>query len=61
MAYQLAFPPNLKIHNIFHVSILKEYIHDATHVIEYNVIRVEPEGYFLVEPGCIINKREIFL
>ena len=23
VSYQLAFPPNLKIHNIFHISILK--------------------------------------
>ena len=33
MAYQLAFPPNLRIHNVFHISILKRYVHDATHVI----------------------------
>lgn len=38
VVYQLTFPPNLKIHNVFHVSILKKYDHDATHVIEWNVI-----------------------
>ena len=61
MAYQLAFPPNLKIHNIFHISILKKYGNDATHVIDWNVIQVEPEGYFQVEPNCILDKKEIFL
>ena len=61
MSYQLALPHNLRIHNVFHISILKKYVHDATQVIHWNVIQVEPKGYFQVEPDCILNKREIFL
>ena len=38
MAYQLALPPNIRIHNMFHISILKKCVHDATHVINWNVI-----------------------
>ena len=40
VAYQLAFPPNLRVHNFFHIYILNKYVHDANHVIEGNVIQV---------------------
>ena len=44
VAYQLALPPNLKVHNVFHIYVLKKYVHDATHVVDWNVVQVEPEG-----------------
>ena len=44
-----------------HSYILNKYVHDFTHVIDWNVIQVEPEGDFQVEPDCILDKREIFL
>ena len=61
MAYQLDLPPDLRIHNVFHISILKKYVHDATHVIDWNVIQVELKENFQVEPDCILDKRETFL
>ena len=61
VAYQLALPPNLKVHNVFNISILKKYVHDATHVYNRNDVQVEPEGDFLVEPDCILGRREITL
>ena len=38
----------------------KKYVHDATHVIDWNVIQVEPKGYFQVEWDSILDKRENF-
>ena len=49
------------MHNVFHISVLKKYVHDATHVIDWNVVHVEPEGEVLVELDCILGRREITL
>jgi hypothetical protein len=61
VAYQLALPSNLRIHNVFHVFLLKKYIHDPTHMIDWNLGQVEPKVEFQVEPLCILDRREITL
>jgi hypothetical protein len=38
VAYQLALLANLIIHNVFHVSLLKKYVHDPTHMIDWNLV-----------------------
>ena len=36
VAYRLALPPALAaVHNVFHVSMLRKYTPDPSHVIEY--------------------------
>jgi hypothetical protein len=61
VAYRLALPPTVKAHNVFHVSLLKKYVHDANHIIDWSVIQVEPEGEFLPEPQCILDRKETSL
>ena len=35
LAYRVALPPKLeKIHNVFHVSSVRKYVYDASHMIE---------------------------
>jgi hypothetical protein len=46
VACQLALLANLRIHNVFHVSLLKKYICDPTHMIDWNLVHVELEGEF---------------
>ena len=38
IAYRIAFPASMRDHNVFHVSLLKKYVHDASHIIYWNVI-----------------------
>ena len=40
VSYVLALTPNIKIHNIYHISLLKRSIHDTTHIVDLNVIQV---------------------
>ena len=44
MAYHLALPPKLdKIHNVFHVSMLRRYRSDPSHVVSSKTIELRPD------------------
>jgi hypothetical protein len=55
VAYMLAFPDSMNVHNVFHVSLLKKYVHDPNHVIDWHLIQVETDGYFQVQPIRILD------
>ena len=55
VSYMFSLPASMTIHNVFHVSLLKKYIPDHNHVIDWNVIQVEKEGSLQVHPVCILD------
>jgi hypothetical protein len=40
VTYMIALPVSMNVHNVFHVSLLKKYVHDPNHVIDWNLIQV---------------------
>jgi hypothetical protein len=57
VAYMILLPESMTIHNVFHVSLLRKYIPDDNHVIDWNVIQVEKEGILRVHPVCILDQK----
>ena len=57
VSYRLALPASTRLHNIFHFYFLKKYIHDPNHVINWDVIQVEPKVEFQTEPLRILDRK----
>ncbi|XP_058005397.1 uncharacterized protein LOC131181363 [Hevea brasiliensis] len=57
IAYRLALPPELsKIHNVFHVSVLKRYRSDPNHLIPMETIEVQPDLTYEEESVAILTR-----
>ena len=61
IAYRLAFTARTRAHNFFHVSFFKKYVHDPNLVINWDVIKVEPEGEFRIKPMHILDRKVTML
>ena len=59
IAYRLALPPSLSdVHEVFHVSLLRKYTLDPTHVVDWGGIIVDKDGTFEEEPVRILDSRD---
>ncbi|XP_038895886.1 uncharacterized protein LOC120084057 [Benincasa hispida] len=59
VAYRLAFPPSLSIvHNVFHVSMLRKYLMDPSHVVDFEPLQLN-ENLSYEEKLAQIVAREV--
>jgi len=54
MAYEIALPPQLaNLHPVFHVSHLRKYVFDPSHVLEVEDVQVREDFRVVVQPVAI--------
>ncbi|XP_058068553.1 uncharacterized protein LOC131217629 [Magnolia sinica] len=59
VAYRLALPPQLaNVHNVFHVSMLRKYKRDDSHVIEWQDLDLQENTSYVEKPVRILDRKE---
>ncbi|XP_042425912.1 uncharacterized protein LOC122013751, partial [Zingiber officinale] len=59
VAYRLALPPSLSgVHDVFHVSMLRRYVPDPTHVLADIPVPVQPDITYEEVPVRILDRKE---
>ena len=59
VAYRLALSPSMiGVHEVFHFSMLRKYILDPAHVVDWGQIEVDMDGTFEEGPVCIVDSRD---
>ena len=57
VAYRLALPPSLDgVHNVLHVSQLRRYIKDESHVLDYSELELQPDLSYSEQPMAIVDE-----
>ena len=56
LAYELELPSHVKVHPVFHVSLIKKYVPNAHHVLLDNS-RLQDDGSLQVQPEYILDRR----
>lgn len=62
VAYRLALPPQLSgVHNVFHVSMLRKYEPDPSHVLDWVDLEVDEDSSYEERPVQILDTQEQLL
>ncbi|XP_071920647.1 uncharacterized protein [Coffea arabica] len=58
VAYRLELPPSLsRIHDVFHVSMLKKYYLDPTHIVRAEEIEIDKVLTYEERPVQLLDRR----
>ena len=60
-AYELMLPPHIKVHKVFHVSLLKKYVPDQNHILCDELLLVSKDSTLDINPERILQSRERIL
>ncbi|XP_073061859.1 uncharacterized protein [Primulina eburnea] len=59
LAYRVALPPNLAgVHNVFQVSLLRKYMSNPSHVLNYEPFQLTLHLSFEEKPTQILDRQE---
>jgi len=59
LAYRLNLPPELaRVHNVFHVSMLRRYFKDASHILESIPLDIRDDMTYIEQPVEILSRRD---
>ncbi|KAL0546306.1 hypothetical protein IC582_016213 [Cucumis melo] len=57
VAYRLALPPSLStVHDVFHVSMLRKYVPDPSHVVDYKPLKIDENLSYTEQPVEVLAR-----
>ncbi|KAL0540972.1 hypothetical protein IC582_020998 [Cucumis melo] len=57
VAYRLALPPPLStVHDVFHVSMLRKYVPDSSHVVDYEPLEIDENLSYTEQPVEVLAR-----
>jgi hypothetical protein len=58
VAYRIELPSNLAgVHDVFHVSMLRKYVHYPLHVIDFEPLQVQADLKYEEKPVQILDRK----
>ncbi|XP_062164987.1 uncharacterized protein LOC133871574 [Alnus glutinosa] len=59
VAYRLVLPPNLaRVHNMFHISMLRKYVLDPTLILDSKPLQIRPNMTYEETPIKVLDRKE---